>query len=127
MRQANGIGANVNWSQVLAQAYFVRGCKFILGGSAARHRLLFTPCPGTEPLAWNDAKIGLESCSLGTEEYCRHLSAVGLSVTSEYEDKGQNPYFDVSQDCLIVDEKASRRGRTDSEGAGAKLCGRSTA
>jgi hypothetical protein len=57
----------------------------------------------------------------------RHLSAVGLSVTSKYEDKGQNPYFDVSQDCLIVDEKASRRGRTDSEGAGAKLCGKSTA
>ncbi|MGA7634655.1 MAG: hypothetical protein WCB11_28145 [Terriglobales bacterium] len=50
-----------------------------------------------------------------------------LSVTSEYEDEGQNLYFDVSQDCLIVDEKASRRGRIDSEGAGAKLCGKSTA
>jgi hypothetical protein len=88
--------------------------------------LLFTPCPGTEPLAWNDAMIGLESRSLGTEEYCRHLSAVGLSVTSEYEDQGQNLYFDVSQDCLIVDEKASRSGGIDSEGAGVKLCGKST-
>jgi len=70
--------------------------------------------------------IGLESRSLGTEEYCRHLSAVGLSVTSEYEDEGQNLYFDVSQDCLIVDEKASRSGGIDSEGAGVKLCGKST-
>jgi hypothetical protein len=70
--------------------------------------------------------IGLESRSLGTED-CRHLSAVGLSVTSEFEDEGQNLYFDVSQDCLIVDEKASRRARIDSEGTGAKLCGKSTA
>ncbi len=57
MRQANRIGANVNWSQVMARAYFVRGGKFV----------------------------------------------------------------------SIIDEKASRRGRIDSEGAGAKLCGKSTA
>jgi hypothetical protein len=57
MRQANDIGANVNWSQVMAQAYFVR--------------------------------------------------AVSL--------------------FSIIDEKASRRGRIDSEGVGAKLCGKSTA
>jgi len=30
MRQAHGIGANVNWSQVMARAYFVRGGKFVL-------------------------------------------------------------------------------------------------
>jgi len=36
---------------------------------------------------------GLESRSLGAEEYRRRLSTVGLSVTSEYEDEGQNHYF----------------------------------
>ena len=58
-------------------------------------RLLFTSCAGTEPLTWNDAMTGLESRSLGANEYCRQLSAVGLSITSEYEDEGQNHYFDV--------------------------------
>jgi hypothetical protein len=37
----------------------------------------------------------LEARSPGVEEYCRQLSAVGLSVTSEYEDEGQNHYFNV--------------------------------
>lgn len=58
-------------------------------------RLLFTSCAGTEPLVWKDAMTGLESRSLGAEEYRRQLSAVGLSVTGEYEDEGQNHYFDV--------------------------------
>ena len=58
-------------------------------------RLLFTSCAGTEPLVWIDAMTGLESRSLGAEEYRRQLSAVGLSVTSEYEDEGQNHYYDV--------------------------------
>ena len=56
-------------------------------------RLLFTSC--TEPLVWNDAMTGLESRSLGAAEYRRQLSAVGLSVISEYEDEGQNHYFDA--------------------------------
>lgn len=60
-------------------------------------------------------------------ELLPHLSAVGLSVTSEYGDEGQNLYSDASQDCLIVDEKAPRRGGIDSEGAGVELCGKSTA
>src|ERR1700735_3247889 len=90
MRQANGIGANVNWSQVIAQDYFV------VDSSQSRR----------------------------PQRIC---SEAGLSVTSECEDEGQNLYFDASQDCLIVDEKASRRGRIDSEGAGAQLCGKSTA
>jgi len=41
---------------------------------------------------------GLESRSLGAEEYRRQLSAVGLSVTGEYEDEGQNHYYDVRKD-----------------------------
>lgn len=58
-------------------------------------RLLFTSCAGTEPLVWTDAMTGLESRSLGAKEYRRLLSAVGLSVTREYEDEGQNHYFDA--------------------------------
>src|SRR5262245_15935543 len=58
-------------------------------------RLLFTSCAGTEPLAWKDAMTGLESRSLGAAEYRRLLSAAGLSMNSEYEDEGQNHYFDA--------------------------------
>jgi SAM-dependent methyltransferase len=58
-------------------------------------RLLFTSC--ADPLVWNDAMTGLESRSLGGAEYRRLLSAVGLCVTSEYEDEGQNHYFDAAK------------------------------
>lgn len=58
-------------------------------------RFLFTSCAGTEPLVWSDAMTGLESRSLGAEEYQRQLSAMGFSVTGEYEDEGQNHYYDA--------------------------------
>ena len=58
-------------------------------------RFLFTSCAGTEPLVWNDALTGLESRSLGGAEYRRLLLAVGLRVATEYEDEGQNHYFDA--------------------------------
>jgi SAM-dependent methyltransferase len=58
-------------------------------------RLLFTACAGVHPLVWNDAMTGLESRSLGGTEYRRLLSAVNLFVTNEYEDQGQNHYFDA--------------------------------
>jgi SAM-dependent methyltransferase len=58
-------------------------------------RLLFTSCAGVEPLVWNHAMTGLESRSLGAREYRRELSAVGLTVIREYEDEGQNHYFDA--------------------------------
>jgi hypothetical protein len=38
---------------------------------------------------------GRETRSLGAEEYRRQLSAVGLSIASQYEDEGGNHYFDV--------------------------------
>jgi len=38
---------------------------------------------------------GLESRSLGAEEYRRLLRAFGLSVTGEYKDEGQNHYIDA--------------------------------
>jgi SAM-dependent methyltransferase len=61
-------------------------------------RLLFTS--PAEQLVWNDAMTGLESRSLGSEEYQRQPSAVGLSITSEYEDEGQNYYFDAVKDGI---------------------------
>jgi hypothetical protein len=38
---------------------------------------------------------GLESRSLGAVEYRSQLAAVGLSVIREYEDEGENHYFDA--------------------------------
>ena len=58
-------------------------------------RLLFTS--PAEPVVWDDAMTGLESRSLGAQEYRRQLLAVGLSISNEYEDVGQNHYFDASQ------------------------------
>jgi 2-polyprenyl-3-methyl-5-hydroxy-6-metoxy-1,4-benzoquinol methylase len=56
-------------------------------------RLLFTaPAPAC---IWNDAMTDLESRSLGAEEYRRLLAEVGFTITSEYEDVGQNHYFDA--------------------------------
>ena len=63
-------------------------------------QLLFTS--PREPLVWSDAMTGLESRSLGAEEYRRQLAAVGLLVTSEYEDEGQNYYFDASKVHLPI-------------------------
>jgi SAM-dependent methyltransferase len=56
-------------------------------------RLLFTS--PAEPVVWHDAMTGLESRSLGAEEYRKQLLAVGLSVSKEYEGEGQNNYFDA--------------------------------
>lgn len=61
-------------------------------------RLLFTSA--AEPCVWNDAMTGLESRSLGADEYRRQLSAVGLSVSREYEDIGQNHYYDACKTGL---------------------------
>lgn len=58
-------------------------------------RLLFTACAGTEPLVWNDVMTGLESRSLGAAEYRKLLADADLRVTREYEDEGQNHYFDA--------------------------------
>ena len=56
-------------------------------------RLLFTA--PAKPAVWNDAMTGLESVSLGAEQYRKLLQAVELSVVEEYEDVGENHYFDV--------------------------------
>lgn len=56
-------------------------------------RLLFTST--AEAQVWNDAMTGMESRSLGAAEYRRLLAAVDVPVSSEYEDEGQNHYFDA--------------------------------
>jgi SAM-dependent methyltransferase len=60
-------------------------------------RLLFTSC--VEPLVWNDAMTGLETRSLGALEYRRQLMTVGLPVIREYEDVGENHYFDSAKNA----------------------------
>ncbi len=60
---------------------------------APRGRLLFTAT--AKPAAWNDVMTGLESVSLGSEEYRKLLESVGISVNEEYEDGGENHYFDA--------------------------------
>jgi SAM-dependent methyltransferase len=56
-------------------------------------RLLFTST--AKPTVWTDAMSGLESVSLGAVEYRKLLEAASLSVGTEYEDVGENHYFDV--------------------------------
>ncbi|MBK7715278.1 MAG: class I SAM-dependent methyltransferase [Gemmatimonadetes bacterium] len=56
-------------------------------------RLLFTaPAPAC---AWMDAVTGEPSRSLGAAAYRDLLHAEGLAVVGEYEDEGQNYYFDA--------------------------------
>jgi SAM-dependent methyltransferase len=89
------------------------GLMFLLSAEDQRHliqniakilvpsgRLLFTS--PAQPFVWNDAMTGLESRSLGAEEYRKQLSRVGLLVTSEYEDEGQNHYYNASKTRLPV-------------------------
>jgi SAM-dependent methyltransferase len=59
-------------------------------------RLLFTAT--AKPAVWNDAMTGLESVSLGAEEYKKLLGTAGISVTKEFEDVGENHYFDGSRE-----------------------------
>jgi len=56
-------------------------------------RLLFTST--AKRAVWNDGMTGFESFSLGAEQYRKLLGAVGISVAEEYEDEGENHYFDA--------------------------------
>jgi SAM-dependent methyltransferase len=56
-------------------------------------RFLFTSDP--QPLAHIDAMTGQENRSLGAEEYRRLLRASGLTEIREYQDVGENYYFDA--------------------------------
>ena len=56
-------------------------------------RLLFTST--AKPAVWNDVMTGLESISLGAEQYRELLRAAGISVAEEYDDVGESHYFDT--------------------------------
>ena len=56
-------------------------------------RLLFTS-PAKSGV-WNDAMTGMESISLGAEAYRHLLGTAGISVVDEYQDVGENHYFDA--------------------------------
>jgi O-methyltransferase involved in polyketide biosynthesis len=56
-------------------------------------RLLFTST--AKPTVWIDGMTDLESVSLGAERYRKLLEVVGISVSAEYEDVGENHYFDA--------------------------------
>ena len=75
-------------------------------------RLLFTSPP--EPLVWNDAMTGLESRSLGADHYREQLAGLRLSVISEYEDEGENHYFDAVKErgnSRVPSERAEEESR----------------
>ena len=55
-------------------------------------RLLFTS--PHQPISWHDAMTGQESRSLGGEEYRHLLATAGLTLLDEYEDEGENHYYD---------------------------------
>jgi SAM-dependent methyltransferase len=68
-------------------------------------RLLLTSPP--EPAVWNDPMTGLESRSLGGVEYRKELAEAGMKVIREYEDEGENHYFDATRRTVTL---ARRRG-----------------
>jgi len=63
-------------------------------------RLLFTAV--TQTVAWNDVMTGLESRSLGGEEYRRLLSKAGLLIVGEDEDEGQNHHFEAIKPANVL-------------------------
>jgi SAM-dependent methyltransferase len=77
--------------------------KLVPGG-----RLLFTAT--AKPAAWNDAMTGLESISLGAEEYRKLLESAGISVAEEYEDAGENHYFDAVKGRIEIPPVSLEQG-----------------
>jgi SAM-dependent methyltransferase len=61
-------------------------------------RLLFTS-PAV-PATWIDAMTNQESVSLGAERYRELLDHAGLKVSAEYEDEGENHYYDAVKDSI---------------------------
>lgn len=44
---------------------------------------------------WSDLLTGLESVSLGRDAYMRVMSGAGFTLLNEFDDEGQNHYYDV--------------------------------
>lgn len=56
-------------------------------------RLLFTS--PKEAVTWKDALTGRESRSLGAAEYQQELAIRGLTLIDQYDDEGENHYYDA--------------------------------
>ncbi|MBT1700368.1 class I SAM-dependent methyltransferase [Fulvivirgaceae bacterium PWU4] len=56
-------------------------------------KFLFT-APDVEA-AWNDVMTGQRSVSLGSDRYKALLAEAGLSLVNEFEDEGENHYYDA--------------------------------
>jgi 2-polyprenyl-3-methyl-5-hydroxy-6-metoxy-1,4-benzoquinol methylase len=56
-------------------------------------RFLFTS--PTQACAWKDVLTGRESRSLGVEGYKSAFAEAGLALVGEYQDEGENHYFDT--------------------------------
>jgi 2-polyprenyl-3-methyl-5-hydroxy-6-metoxy-1,4-benzoquinol methylase len=82
------------------------GLMFLLDEPAQRHllrsmagllvpggRLLFTS--PAQVCSWDDVMTGLTSRSLGAAEYRRELMSAGVRIRAEYDDVGQNHYYDA--------------------------------
>lgn len=46
---------------------------------------------------WNDILTGRRSLSLGIDEYQRTLTSVGLTLTNQYVDEGENHYYEAQK------------------------------
>lgn len=89
------------------------GLMFLLSAEDQRHliqRIADILAPGGRLLFTSAARIGsgkdvltgVESRSLGAEEYRRRLAAVEISVVGEYEDEGHNHYFDAVKETKAI-------------------------
>ncbi len=58
-------------------------------------RLLFTA--PAEACTWRDAMTGEASRSLGAQVYRARLAALGFSAIREYDDEGENHYYDAAK------------------------------
>lgn len=63
------------------------------------HLLFTAPLPAC---TWIDQMSGLQSVSLGGEEYRRQLALTGLSVVAEFEDVGENHYYDARKAAIAL-------------------------
>lgn len=58
-------------------------------------RFLFTA--PAQPCAWKDLSTGRRSLSLGARRYKSLLSKSGLTLLAEYQDEGENHYYDAGK------------------------------
>jgi 2-polyprenyl-3-methyl-5-hydroxy-6-metoxy-1,4-benzoquinol methylase len=94
-RQFNGV---LSWGLMflLTEPEQRRVLRTMAGLLVPGGRLLFTS--PAQVCWWNDAMTDLPSRSLGAAEYRKELALLGVRVRAEYEDVGQNHYYDAVKD-----------------------------